>query len=255
MLAIERKDAILARLSEEGKVIVSELAKEYNVTEETIRRDIDRLVKDGLATKTYGGAVSASGSSKTDLPYQVRKSTNVERKETIAELIAGMISDGDRIMLDASSTVVCLVRKLKNKKNLTVITNSVEILLELSDVPGWTVLSTGGTLKEGALSLVGSSAEKMIRGYHVDWAVCSAKGVDGTMGITESSERDAEIKQVIFAAADRKVLAVDATKFDRISIVKVCDLCTVDTIVTDERPSDEWLKRLSDEKIDIVYHQ
>ena len=253
MLAIERKDAILARLSDDGKVVVSELAKEFSVTEETIRRDIDRLAREGLATKTYGGAVAASGSSKTDLPYQVRQHANVERKEIIADLIASMISDGDRIMLDASSTVVRLVRKLKNRKNLTVITNSVEILLELSDIPGWTVLSTGGTLKEGALSLVGSSAEKMIRGYHVDWAVCSAKGVDGMMGITESSERDAEIKQVIFAAADRKVLAVDATKFDRISFVRVCDLGAVDMIVTDERPDDLWLDRLSEQHVDVIY--
>ena len=252
MLAIERKNAILARLSGEGKVIVSELAREFSVTEETIRRDIERLSREGLATKTYGGAV-ANTSPATDLPYQVRKHANVERKEAIADLIAAMVNDGDRIMLDASSTVIYLIRKLKTKKNITVITNSVEILLELSDVPGWTVLSTGGSLKEGALSLVGSSAEKMIRGYHVDLAVCSAKGVDAQMGITESSERDAEIKQVIFAAADRKILAVDATKFDRISFVKVCDLDAVDMIVTDECPTEEWRKRLSEKNIEVVY--
>lgn len=253
MLAIERKNAILSRLSEEGRVVVSPLAKEFGVTEETIRRDIDRLAKEGLAKKTYGGAVSAGSAQTADLPYQVRKHANVERKERIAEKIAQMISDGDRIMLDASSTVFCLVKKLKQKKNLTVITNSVEILLELSDIPGWTVLSTGGTLKEGALSLVGSSAEKMIRGYHVDIAVCSAKGLDAEMGITESSERDAEIKQVIFAAADRRILALDATKFGRISFVRVCGMEAVDTIVTDERPSDEWMERLAGQNIDVIY--
>ena len=252
MLAIERRTAILSRLSDEGKVIVSELSREFDVTEETIRRDIDKLVNEGLATKTYGGAV-ANSSPSMDLPYNVRKHSNVELKQDIASKVASMIKDGDRIMLDASSTVIYLTRKIKHKKNITVITNSVEILLELADIRGWTILSTGGVLKEGAFSMVGSSAEKMISGYHVDLAVCSAKGIDSTMGITDSNEKDAEIKQVIFNAADRKVLAIDSTKFDKISFVKVCDIGGVDTIVTDSKPSDEWLTRLNEHHVEVIY--
>ena len=164
-----------------------------------------------------------------------------------------MINDGDRIMLDASTTAIYVTRKIKSKKNITVITNSVEILLELADKTGWTILSTGGTLKEGAFSMVGISAEKMVRGYHVDLAVCSAKGIDEKMGITDSNEKDSEMKRAIFASADKKLLALDSTKFDKISFVKVCDLEDIDIIVTDKAPSDAWQKRLSENGVKLIY--
>ncbi len=252
MLAIERRNTILARLTLQGKVIVSDLAREFDVTEETIRRDLEKLDKEGLAKKTYGGAV-ANQSVNVDLPYSVRKRANVERKQHIAEKISEMIHDGDYIMLDASSTAIFVAKYIKSRKNITLITNSVEILLELADKEGWNILSTGGALRAGALSLVGASAEKMIRGFHVDLAVCSCKGVDINMGITDSNERDSEIKQAIFAAADRKILAVDATKFDKISFVHVCDTGEVDTLVTDEAPSERWVEYLKQKQVELIY--
>lgn len=252
MLAIERRNAILAALSADGKVIVGDLSLKFGVTEETIRRDIDKLAREGLATKTYGGAVS-NVSPSIDLPYNIRKRVNVERKQKIAETVASMINDGDRIMLDSSSTAIYVTRKIKTKKNITVITNSVEILLELSDIAGWTVLSTGGTLKEGAFSLVGATAEKMIRGHHVDIAVCSAKGIDEKMGITDSNEKDSEIKQAIFSSAEKRVLAIDSTKFDKISFVKVCDASDIDILVTDEAPDEIWQNRLAENNVKLIY--
>ena len=177
MLAIERRREILARLAVEGKVIVSELARDFEVTEETIRRDLERLDKEGLVSKTYGGAVSKHNTA-LDLPYNIREGVNVFQKQKISDEVAALVNDGERIMLDSSSTALYIVKKLKNKKNLTIITNSVKILLELSDKPDFTVLCTGGSLKEGSLSLTGSSAEKMISSYHVDFAICSCKGTD-----------------------------------------------------------------------------
>ncbi len=253
MLAIERRNAILTKLNLEGKVIVSELSREFDVTEETIRRDLEKLDKEGLAKKTYGGAV-ANQDVNTDLPFNVRKSANVEMKKHIAEKIAELIHDGDYIMLDASSTALSVIKHIKNRKKITLITNSVEILLELADKDDWKILSTGGTLKKGSLSLVGASAEKMIRGFHVNIAVCSSKGIDINMGITDSNERDSEIKQAIFAAADRKVLAVDSTKFDKISFVRVCDIESgIDTVVTDSDPGEKWTDFLKEKNVELIY--
>ena len=206
MLAIERRRKIISRLNSSGKVIVNELAREFDVTEETIRRDLDKLDKEGIASKTYGGAVSKSVSP-LDLPYNVRESVNVEQKERIAEKLCEMIRDGERIMVDSSSTVLYLIKKLKDKKDLTIITNSVKVLLELADKPDWTVLSTGGRLKKGALSLGGSSAEKMINSYHVDTVVVSCKGLDMNFGVTDSNENDCRIKQAMLECAERRILA------------------------------------------------
>ena len=252
MLVIERRNAILARLNAHGKVIVSDLSREFDVTEETIRRDLEKLDNEGLAKKTYGGAV-LNQTVNTDLPFNVRKRANVDLKQRIAEKIAALIHDGDYIMLDASSTAIYVTKCIKSRKNITLITNSVEILLELADKDDWRILSTGGSLKKGSLSLVGTSAERMIRGFHVDLAVCSCKGMDMKLGITDSNEKDSEIKQAIFAAADRKVLAVDSTKFDKISFVRVCDINEVDVVVTDEQPSDRWVDCLKDKNVELIY--
>lgn len=248
MLALERQKIILDRLNSEGKVVVSSLSKEFNVTEETIRRDIDKLAAEGSAIKTYGGAIS-SRLQNNDLPYNVRKSENVELKQKIAVKVANMIHDGDRVMFDASSTAIYVTRQIKSRKNITVITNSIEILLELADKTGWTILSTGGTLREGAYSLSGSSAEMMVKDHHVDYAICSAKGIDGSMGITESNEKDAEMKKAIFHSATTKILAIDSTKFDQISFIKVCDYSDVDIIVTDKDPGEVWKKRLKEKDV------
>ena len=252
MLAIERRNAIIARLNMDGKVIVTDLAQEFGVTEETIRRDLEKLDAEGLAKKTYGGAV-ANKSLNVDLPSSVRKRANVELKQRIAEKIAPMINDGDYVMADASSTAMYVIKCIKHKKNITLITNSVEILYELSDHNDWNILSTGGSLKPGALALVGSTAEKMIRDFHVDIAICSCKGIDFNMGLTDSNEKDAGMKQAIFSSAARKVLAIDSTKFNRIAFTKVCDAGDVDVIVTDARPDDKWVDFLKGTGTELVY--
>ncbi len=252
MLAIERRNAIISRLNMDGKVIVTDLAHEFDVTEETIRRDLEKLDREGIAKKTYGGAV-ANKSLNVDLPSSVRKRANVELKQRIAEKIALMINDGDYVMADASSTAMFVIKCIKTKKNITLITNSVEILLELADNTDWNVLSTGGSLKPGALALVGSTAEKMIRDFHVDIAICSSKGIDINMGITDSNEKDSQMKQAIFSSAAKRVLAIDSTKFDRIAFTKVCGANEVDVIVTDSRPSDRWVDYLKENGTELVY--
>lgn len=252
MLAIERRREILTRLMSDGKVIVAELARDFGVTEETIRRDLERMDKEGLVSKTYGGAVPKQNSG-LDLPYNVRESVNVGEKKEIAEKIAELVHDRERVMLDSSSTSLYVVKQLKNKKNLTIITNSVKILVEVSDMADWTVLSTGGLLKKDALSLTGSSAEKMINSYHVDTAICSCKGLDMELGVTDSNEGDSLIKQAIFAAAERRILALDSEKFDKKSFVKVCGLGEIDVLVTDTKPSPQWISFCNEKQIDLVY--
>lgn len=250
MLALERRNIIIQTLNAEGKVIVSSLSRKFNVTEETIRRDIDKLELEGLAIKTYGGAVSNTLQT-SEQPYNIRKKANIELKQKIADKVAEMVKDGDRIMLDASSTAIYVTKRIKDKKNITVITNSVEILLELADKTGWHIFSTGGSLREGAYSLSGSAAEKMVSEHHVDLAICSAKGIDSGMGITDSNEKDAEMKKAIFNAATTKVLCLDHTKFDQISFVKVCDIKDVDVVVTDKDPGEVWKKRLKENQISL----
>ena len=175
MLALERRNLILEKLQDEKRVVVSELSQLYNVSEETIRRDLEKLEQEGFATKSYGGAVLNENVG-IDMPLNIRSKKNVAAKQKMAEIVASLIHDGDHIMLDASSTDLFIAKAIKNKQRLTVITNSVEIMIELSEMPGWNIISTGGNLKEGYLALVGTKAEETISAYYADKAFVSCKG-------------------------------------------------------------------------------
>ena len=252
MLAIERKNEILAKLRTEQRVLVSELSAYYGVTEETIRRDLDKLEKEGYATKTYGGAILGN-STKTDLSYTIRNKTNVEAKNQIAAIASRLIEDGDHLMLDDSSTSLYLAKKLKEKKNLTVITNSVELVMELNGVESWTILLTGGRLKPESLALVGDQTQQMLRQYHVDKALLSCKGLDLDAGVTDSSEFHAQTKQSMLHCAKKRILILDSSKFDKVSFINIAPLDAFDTVVTNAVPSRAWLDCFAEHHIECLY--
>ena len=251
MLALERRSQILARLQSEGTVVVADLSRLFRVTEETIRRDLDKLAQDGYARKTYGGAVRAEN-AQLDLPYRVRSQTHVESKRAIAKLFAQRVDDGSSVALDASSSALFAARELLGKKRLSLITNSIEILQEIAGKTDWNILSTGGTLKGNGLAFVGRQAERMIEGFRVQWAALSCGGLDASMGFMDSNELDAEVKRAFIRQAAHTVFLVDSSKFDRQSFVRIAPLDAAMVVATDTPPSGEWPQRLADAGVDIV---
>lgn len=252
MLAVERRKLIFQKLQEEKRVVVGDLSREFGVSEETIRRDLDRLASEGTVVKSYGGAV-LNESDKIDMPFNVRKKFNVGGKQRIAALVAGMVDDGDHITLDASTTAVFVAKALRRKQRLTVVTNSVEILVELSDVPGWNLISVGGSLKEGYLALVGPRTTENLRRYRVEKAILSCKGIDPVCGMLDGNEDFSQAKYEMLRAARKRILAVDKTKFGRAAFCKIADLSSVDVVVTDEQPAAEWLERFEQLGVKCVW--
>ena len=252
MLAIERRNAILEKLQAERRVVVSELSALYEVSEETIRRDLEKLENEGYVIKSYGGAV-LNENANLDLPFNIRKNKNVIGKQKIADIISQIIHDGDYIFLDASSTAVAIAKTIKNKKGLTIITNSLEIAIELLDMPDCKVISTGGEIVSTAFGLVGHVTDKTIRSYYVDKAIISSKGFDLEKGFTDSDERHANNKKSMLESARVKILAIDSSKFDRVSFAKIGDLRDVTTIVTDAKPEDKWLKKFKEYNVECIY--
>lgn len=252
MLAIERRKEILMKLQTERRVVVSELSQYYDVSEETIRRDLEKLVNDGVAIKSYGGAV-LNENSNLDLPFNIRKNRNVVGKQRIAAQVAELVKDGDSIMLDASSTAVYIAKALKEKKNLTVITNSIEIIIELLDMPEWNVFSTGGLTREGSFALVGPQTDKMLKSFHVDKAVVSCKGIGMDKSITDSDELHANNKLTMLESAAMKILAADSSKFDKTAFTAIGALDDITTVVTDEKPEDRWLQLFEETGVKCIY--
>jgi DeoR/GlpR family transcriptional regulator of sugar metabolism len=252
MLAIERRNNILELVQEQKSVMVTDLGTRFNVTEETIRRDLEKLEKEGMIKRTYGGAV-IKDSTQSDLPFKVRETKNMEGKMRIGAKVAEFIEDGDSIMLDSSSTALYVAKSIKNKKRLTVITNCYNIVLELSGSKDFRIICTGGTLNANAMSFVGHSAENFVQGYNADKAIISCNGMDIDKGITDSNEMEAEVKKSMAGASKQNFLAVDSTKFSKVSFIRLMDFNQVDYIVTDKTLSAEWEKMLKNKGIEIVY--
>jgi len=252
LLAVERRNLILEKLQDEKKVVVSELSALFGVSEETIRRDLDKLDKEGLATKSYGGAI-VNENAGIDMPFNVRKKRNMRGKQLIAELVSGLVQEGEHIILDPSTTAVSIVRALKSHRRLTVISNSIEVLVELSDMEGWDVISTGGTLRGNYLALVGPKAMESINSFNADKVILSCKGIDMERGITDSNEMFSQVKQTMLKCAKQHILAVDCTKFNNIAFSRICGLSEINMVVTDIRPPEDWMKYFAEKGIECLY--
>ncbi len=252
MLAVERKNYILGLLQTEKRVVVAELARTFDVSEETIRRDLDKLEREGLVQKSYGGAV-LNDAAQSDMPLSVRKRTNVEGKQKIAELLSEYIPDNSSLMLDSSSTALFIVKSIKDRKNMVIITNSLEILVELKDKKNWKIFSSGGQLGEDSLALCGSQADKMLSSFHVGAAIISCKGFDINKGFTDSNDMHASTKRTMLENCDKRILAVDSSKFNRIAFNVVGGLNDIDVLVTDVMPPEEWLERFAQCNVECIY--
>jgi DeoR/GlpR family transcriptional regulator of sugar metabolism len=251
MLGMERRQKIIEFIQKDRKVYVSNLSQVFNVTEETIRRDLEKLESENRLTRTYGGAVLNQHTNE-DLSFPKRKSTNRELKQKIALKAAELITDGDTIMMDTSSTCLELMEALQDKKGLTIITNSIKIPYDFVS-SHFNIISTGGTLRGHSLSLVGPVAHSTLQNYYVDMAVMSCKGLSLEQGIMESNEPENELKKSMIKQARKFILLADHTKFNKTAFIKLSDFINIDSIVTDCEPTENWLKLVKKHNIQIVY--
>ena len=201
MLAVERRNKIEQIINKDGSVLVVELAKLFDVTTETIRADLEKLEKQGILVRTYGGATRADN-SEPEHAITERDTVNYEGKQSIGRYAAGLIRDGETIFLDASTSAWHLARYIKDKRGITVITNAEKIIDELSDCDHIHVVCVGGQLTPRNMSFVGRVAEKTIReNYYANKCFFSCRGVSLGRGLVDSSEGEA--KKQCFLAVNR----------------------------------------------------
>lgn len=250
MLGIERRQAILEKLQRDTKVYVAELSESLEVTQETIRRDLEKLEAQGLLLRSHGGAVLVTPANE-DLSFVNRTAANFDLKQAIARKAVGLVNDGSSLMVDSSSTVLALFELLRNKRDMTVITNSIKLLNDCAG-SGLDLISSGGTLRAHSLALVGTAAERTLSNYNVDLAVFSCKGLDREQGITESNEPEAVVKRVMARQAKNRVLLADHTKFDVVVFAKTLDFVEIDYVITDIEPSRKWIDFFKKNDIQLI---
>ncbi|KEZ78707.1 DeoR/GlpR family DNA-binding transcription regulator [Salinisphaera hydrothermalis] len=251
MLPAERKQKTLDVLLADGKVGVADLAERFQVTRETIRRDLEKLEAEGVLERTHGGAIAIVKRSQ-DLPYLTREAFNRAAKQQIAHKAAQLIADGDAVMLDSSSTVCEMLGALEERGDLQLISNSLRLAAVGAESPH-ALITVGGELRKKSLSFVGGLAEESLARFNVDWALIGCKALHPEAGVLESNLGEAQIKRVMMAHARRKALLIDHTKFDRNALVQICGLSEVDVVVTDEAPSAAWIERLAELDIRLIY--
>jgi DeoR family L-fucose operon activator len=252
MLVAERYEKIVSLVGERGSIRVSELSELCQVTEETIRRDLDRLEQSGRLRRSHGGAVSVKDTPQhLEIPFALREITNAEEKKRIALEAIKRIQPNDRFLLDASSTAWYMASDVPDLP-LTVLTNSIKVAMELSIKEKIEVISTGGFLAKRSLSYVGPLAERSLDAYHVDKVFLSCKGVHLDRGISESNELQARIKERMIGMADEVILLADSSKFGVQAFTHVADLAEVDVIITDRRIAKDTKVQLEDRGITVI---
>lgn len=248
MLVAERYNYIVQLVNAKGSIRVTELSELCKVTEETIRRDLDRLEQAGRLRRSHGGAISITEIQET--PYSVREVENADEKKRIAEKAVSMIEPNERILLDASTTAWYMAATMPDIP-ITVLTNSIKVALELANKEKIEVISTGGILATRSLSYVGPLAERSLDAYHVDKAFISCKGVHLERGISESNELQGRIKQKMVGMSDQVVLLVDSSKFDMQAFTHVAELSEVTHIITDKTISAMLVEQIRQQQIHI----
>ncbi|WP_411682343.1 DeoR/GlpR family DNA-binding transcription regulator [Clostridium thailandense] len=251
MRAKERHNIIKQLLTNNKKVLVSELSDKLDVTEETIRRDLEKLETEGILTRTYGGAVLKEGSFE-GVNFYKRATINLEEKQKIAIKAIELLKNKPTIAADSSSTVIEALKLIRNQKDVVLLTNSTEVLREFTQSE-LTIVSTGGIFNKNSLSLQGSLAKDMIRKYNVDILLISCKGLDKEKGALDSNEVEVEFKKVLVQQASEVALLVDHTKFDRSAFVQLVDFKNIDYVVTDKCPDETWMQFFEENEIKVLY--
>lgn len=210
MLALERHRWMLDRLNLEGSVRTSQVAQALRVTEETVRRDLEKLAGEGMLLRSHGGAVRLEA-NRREPPLQERVNENTGAKRLIARAALERIKPGQTIYFDASTTVLQLANILPEQP-LTVITNGLQIALALAEKNEVDCVLLGGSVRGSSLSTGGWAAEKALEIYHIDTAFLSCRGVDPVRGMSDASEVNARLKHAVIERCDEVLILADASK-------------------------------------------
>ena len=248
---VERRDKIIQKIQSEGSARVDELSEEFDVSTVTIRNDLEFFEEKGLIHRTYGGALLRNNVY-NDPSIEKKKKINVDEKRRIAEYAQQLINDGDSIILDSGSTTLEIALRLKDKKDLTVMTNAINIALELAGSNQLQIMLTGGVLREKSYSLVGPEAERTMQNYNFDKLFLGVDGIDFNHGLTTSNPLEARLNRLMVERSNTVIAVTDSTKFGRHSFSFICDLTPIDTVITDKNISTEFENKLKKRDITVV---
>ncbi len=247
----ERRQEILGRVSQAGRVAVAELSQEFGVSEVTIRGDLQALAEGNLIVRTHGGAIPAS-SGLPVLSLSQRLQQQVQQKAHIGAAAARLVADGDAVILDSSSTALAIAQNLKAHRYVTIITNGLAVAQELLDAAGVTVVVIGGILRKDTASIVSTGGLDMLRRFNIQKGFFGAHGISLEEGLTDVSAEEAEIKRPLVAMCREVVAVFDATKWGRVGLASFADVSQIARIITDIYAPAELVAHIRQAGVDVI---
>jgi DeoR/GlpR family transcriptional regulator of sugar metabolism len=247
--SIDRREKILRELRETGHVSARQMAEALAVSEDTIRRDLKVLAETNPIELVYGGA---SLPRSRDFSFRSKAARFVEEKKVIGQLAAEFVSDGDMILLDSGTTTFAMTAYLRRKRDLTILVNSAHLALEL-DMDGFNVLMLGGQYRRDRMDTIGTVAVNTLSQFRGYTAFVGSDGLSREFGLTASDIESASLYRVAVENARRTVLMVDNSKFDNPSLFKIADFDKITRVVTDRKPSAEWMEFFAARGIAVTF--
>lgn len=245
----ERRSRILKELDEKGQVNVSFLSETLGVSEVTIRNDLDKLEKNKLLIRTHGGAFKASNIA---LTVSEKKKINLDVKRLIGKKAAALIDEEDSIILDSGTTTFEVSNHLGNFHKLTVITNALDIVNNISKYDNIEVFMPGGYLKEFSMSLVGPMAERNFKQLFCNKLFLGVDAIKTEMGIFTHHVEEAHLNQIMIGIAEEVIIVSDSTKFSKSSLAFISGFDKISKIVTDDKVNPSYLKQLEKQNVEVI---
>ena len=247
----ERQKQILFLLTQQGRLSVTEIVKQFAISEATARRDLESLASQGKAQRVHGG-VMAVELAPPELPILEREREQQEEKTRIGRAAASMIGDKETVFLGSGTTVLEVARNLRDRKSLTVITNSLPVLNMLAGIKEITIISLGGMLRESELSFIGHITEQALAEIRVDKLVMGTRGVSLEHGLTNDYLQETLTDRAIIKSGYEVIIVADHTKVNRVSTVLLAPLNRMHIFVIDSKADKKFVQVLKKQGIQVI---
>jgi len=250
-LTPERQKQILALLNQHGSLSVAEVVERFSISEATARRDLESLASQGKIQRVHGGAIAIQ-KAPPELPVLERQSEQADEKWRIGKAAAALVPDGASVFLGSGTTVLEVARCLRERSNLTIITNSLSVVNTLADLPGLNLIVIGGMFRSSELSFTGHLTDQVLAEIHVDIVFMGTRAISLQQGLTNDYLPETMTDRAILKVGQKVVLVTDHTKFGRVATAFLAPLESVHTIVTDTGTPEEYVSELESRGITVL---
>ena len=247
----ERQKQILSLLTKQRRLSVAEIVEQFSVSEATVRRDLESLASEGKVQRVHGGAIAVE-QAPPELPILERENEQADEKVRIGRATAKLIVDKETIFLGSGTTVLEVARNLRDRKNLTVITNSLPVLNALAGIKEITVISLGGMLRDSELSFIGHITEQALAEVRVDKVVIGTHGISLEHGLTNDYLQETLTDRAILKIGREVIVVADHTKINRVSTVLLAPLNAAQTFVTDSSADKKFVQALKKQDVEVI---